>query len=159
MANNSVSRPLAPLVEVPGMSPMSLLFADRDRLATGGKAVLRSAPLCMVLLLLSMAASWAQAVRPQPQAPCLYDGRSFSDGARICVQKNLMMTCPLKDERPQWTLVSDKELSSFCLAPTLRADLDVGPPHIQIRRAHSRLALPLTGSSACFTFNRRRYCE
>jgi hypothetical protein len=101
----------------------------------------------------------AQSTSPPPA--CLYDGRSFSDGARICIQRNLMMTCTLEDARPRWTLVLDKELSSYCVTPTLReAQFDAGAPRPRVRHLRPRVAGPATiGPPACFTFSGKRYCE
>jgi hypothetical protein len=96
----------------------------------------------------------AQSVRPVVATPvCVYDGRSFSEGAHICVQKNLMMKCIVNDEKPLWTLVLDKDLGSYCLTPLQR-----DATHI-VRRPHPRVAAPVSGSSACFTFNGKHYCE
>lgn len=95
----------------------------------------------------------AQSMRPSVAPVCVYDGRSFSEGAHICVQKNLMMKCIMNDERPLWTVVLDKDLGSYCLTPLQRDAMHI------VRRPHPRLAAPLSGSSACFTFNGKHYCE
>jgi hypothetical protein len=116
--------------------------------------------LAVVIAIVSMTST----VRGQP-APsrivCLYDDRSFSDGADICVQKNLMMTCTITGEKPVWTLVLDKDLSARCLVPFQlhAADLDARWHHHLVRR-QARVDAPLAPTSApCFTFNGKRYCE
>jgi hypothetical protein len=105
-------------------------------------------------------ASAPSAVRGQPVSPrvvCVYDDRSFSDGARICVQKNLMMACTVTGQKPLWTLVLDKDLSERCLAPF--QDLNARWHHHVVRR-QARVDAPLAAPSApCFTFNGKRYCE
>jgi len=116
--------------------------------------------MCIVALcLVATDRLLAQSTSPLPA--CLYDGRSFSDGARICIQRNLMMTCTLEAVRPRWTLVLDKELSSNCVTPTLReAQFDSGAPRPHVRHLRPRIAGPSTiGSPACFTFSGKRYCE
>jgi hypothetical protein len=92
---------------------------------------------------------------------CVYDDRSFSDGAHICVQKNLMMTCTVTGEKPVWTLVLDKDLSERCLAPFQlhTTDLNARSHHHAVRR-QARADAPLAPTSTpCFTFNGKRYCE
>jgi len=117
-----------------------------------------------ILFLAAVIAGTATTVRGQPApspAVCVYDDRSFSDGAHICVQKNLMMTCTVTGEKPVWTLVLDKDLSERCLAPFLlhTADLNAHWHHHAVRR-QARADAPLAPISApCFTFNGKRYCE
>jgi hypothetical protein len=106
--------------------------------------------------------------RPTEAAPlnagpvCVYSNLSFSSGAQICVQKNLMMTCAIDGDRPQWILVSDKALSERCLGPSPRKIAEVGVPvhrHV-IRQVAPRSDAALVPTSApCFTFNGRRFCE
>jgi hypothetical protein len=100
----------------------------------------------------------AQSMRPGATPMCVYDGRSFSEGAHVCVQKSLMMKCIMNDEKPLWTLVLDKDLSNYCVTPLQREATGNQTPQRHIAR-HSRLATPVTGSTACFTFNGKRYCE
>jgi hypothetical protein len=109
-------------------------------------------------------ASMASTARGQPTSSgvvCIYDDRSFSDGAHICVQKNLMMTCTVSGEKPVWTLVLDKDLSERCLVPFQlhSADLNARWHHHMVRR-QARADAPFARASApCFTFNGKRYCE
>jgi hypothetical protein len=96
----------------------------------------------------------AQSMRRDVATPvCVYDGRSFSEGAHICVQKSLMMKCIMNDEKPLWTLVLDKDLGSYCLTSLQRDAMHI------VRRPHPRLAAPASASTACFTFNGKHYCE
>jgi hypothetical protein len=92
---------------------------------------------------------------------CIYDDRSFSDGAHICVQKNLMMTCTVTGEKPVWTLVVDKELNERCLVPLQlhTADVDERRHYHAVRRIQARVTPMASVSAACFTFNGKRYCE
>jgi hypothetical protein len=94
-----------------------------------------------------------------PATPCLYAGRSFSDGARICVQKNLMMTCTLENTGPRWTLVLEKDLSSYCVTPTLN-ETGLGIATARPRHLRPPITNPvISRSAACFMFNGKRYCE
>jgi hypothetical protein len=109
-------------------------------------------------------ANTASTVRGQPapsRVVCVYDDRLFSDGAHICVQKNLMMACTVTGEKPVWTLVLDKDLSERCLTPFQlhTADRNARWHHHVVRR-QARADAPLAPASArCFTFNGKRYCE
>jgi hypothetical protein len=113
---------------------------------------LRSKIIALVIMLVSADTGFAQA--PGATA-CLYDGRAFSDGARICVQKGLMMACGVNTGHPQWTLVEDKDLSSHCLAPT---DGDIHVAHARFH--HHQLFQPAAVTPAkCFYFSGKQYCE
>lgn len=108
-------------------------------------------------------ASTATTVLGQP-APsgvvCVYDDRSFSEGAHICVQKNLMMTCTVIGEKPAWTLVLDKDLSERCLVPFQLHTADLNARRHHMVRRQARADAPRAPASApCFTFNGKRYCE
>ena len=91
---------------------------------------------------------------------CLYESRTYSDGAYICVQKSLMLTCSSDGARASWRIVADKDLSERCEAPIA---LNV-PPVLRrhARRTHvaRRRAEPAQqASTKCFSFNNRQYCE
>jgi hypothetical protein len=92
---------------------------------------------------------------------CVYDDRSFSDGAHICIQKNLMMTCTVTGEKPVWTLVVEKELNERCLVPFQlhTADVNERQHYHAVRRTQARVTPTASASAACFTFNGKRYCE
>jgi hypothetical protein len=91
---------------------------------------------------------------------CLYDSKSYSDGAYICVQKSLMLTCSSDGTRATWKIVADKDISERCVSPIA---LSVPPPpHKYSHRAHMihhRIATAGTNSAKCFSFNGRQYCE
>src|SRR5215510_5706863 len=87
---------------------------------------------------------------------CLYQSRSYSEGAFICVQRSLMQTCASDGA---WRVVIDKELSDRCVAPLTSA-----APHRRIvhraRVIRQTAAVPAAPASAkCFVFNGKRYCE
>ena len=48
---------------------------------------------------------------------CVYNSKTFSDGAHICIQRFLLMVCTIENKRPVWKLVPDKELTKYCLTP------------------------------------------
>jgi hypothetical protein len=91
---------------------------------------------------------------------CLYQGRSYSEGALVCVQKSLMLNCVTEGTRATWKPVADPELSGRCVAPVA-----LGYPPVQHRHRHRMYAYrhdmePARQTAAkCFSFNGRQYCE
>jgi hypothetical protein len=99
-----------------------------------------------------MISAAAQAAGPT----CLYQSRSYSEGAYICVQRSLMQTCASDGA---WRVVMDRELSDRCVAP-----LTFTAPRKRIvhraRVVRQTVTAPVeTASAKCFVFNGRRYCE
>jgi hypothetical protein len=89
---------------------------------------------------------------------CVYDSRSFSEGASLCVQRHLMMSCAVTDTRAVWKLVEDRAISRMCLRPTRPAAAEsASPPRRQLARRLSHAARG--GEAKCFVFNGKRYCE
>jgi hypothetical protein len=126
----------------------------------GGDMTLHPAKISLVILpvtILLTCMNTVLAQSPGGATPCLYDSQAFSEGARICVQKNLMMVCSVNDMRPQWNLVQDKELSSYCLAAieTFHRVSRISRPRVHPRQP----ATASFESAKCFSFNGRRFCE
>ena len=91
---------------------------------------------------------------------CLYQGKSFSDGAFVCVQKSLMQNCATEGTRAIWRIVADRELSERCVAPTVIIYPPVPRRHARRMWASRRAMAPAREASAkCFSFNGRQYCE
>lgn len=89
---------------------------------------------------------------------CLYQSRSYSEGAFICVQKSLMQTCTSEGTRMVWRIVADREIGDRCVTPLPSADLRKRIFH---RTRIARQARPPVqqNSAKCFVFNGRQYCE
>jgi hypothetical protein len=105
---------------------------------------------------LGSAAASAEKVGPGPI--CIYNSRSFSDGAYICVQKSLMLTCAVEGGHATWKPVLDGDLKERCTMPMTLDDPPRTHPlrrHAVLRRDHPLAAEP----AKCFTFNGNRYCE
>jgi hypothetical protein len=87
---------------------------------------------------------------------CLYQSRSYSEGAFICVQKSLMQACTSDGARLVWRIVADKDIADRCVTPL---------PSVRKRMVHRtriarQVAAPVHQNSAkCFVFNGKRYCE
>jgi hypothetical protein len=91
---------------------------------------------------------------------CLYQGKSYSEGALVCVQKSLMLNCAVEGTQATWKPVVDPELSQRCVTPAALAY----PP--ALHRHHHRMYAsrhtiePARQMAAkCFSFNGRQYCE
>ncbi len=102
----------------------------------------------------------AGAQTPPAGAPlCVYDSKDYSDGAYICAQKSMMLTCATDGAKATWKIVTDKEINDRCIAPIVRAN--IAEP--RIRRRH--YVQPVTArvfadpNAKCFNFNGKRYCE
>lgn len=125
-------------------------------------------PSLLGALILAWLAAWsaywpASAAGPTPL--CIYDGNSFSEGAHVCAQGSLVLTCSVAGDRAVWKVVTDREISRLCVTPSREA---VGPRWRRqvIRRAPPSVAPPedtaapsVGGPGKCFTFNGKRYCE
>src|SRR5882724_7362603 len=97
----------------------------------------------------------AEPLRAEPA--CLYASKSYSDGAFVCVQKALMLSCSSDGARATWKIVADKDLSQRCVVPTTVA---YAPPRPQARRIIRARMNTAAGSAAkCFHFNGKQYCE
>jgi hypothetical protein len=91
---------------------------------------------------------------------CLYQSRSYSEGAYVCVQKSLMLNCSSDGTKATWKVVAESDLNERCTAPTA---LNYPPePRLHAHRRHAiryRTHPVAEGSAKCFVFNGRQYCE
>ena len=91
---------------------------------------------------------------------CLYESKSYSEGAFICVQKSLMLTCSSDGMHATWKIVTDKDISERCVSP-----IALGVPPSPHRHAHRTRVIRHTinpggaSSAKCFSFNGKQYCE
>jgi Protein of unknown function (DUF1496) len=104
------------------------------------------------------------AAAPEPKANagtvCLYESKAYSEGAFVCVQKALMLTCTADGARVSWKPVADKDINDRCTAPMVQhyppePRLRAHRHHYVVRRFHPLVANP----AKCFVFNGREYCE
>jgi Protein of unknown function (DUF1496) len=107
-----------------------------------------------------IAATPLRAELPASGPSCVYANRAYSDGAFICVQKSLMLSCIADGTRARWNMVADRDLSERCVAPTA---LSAAPgPRRHGHRPHAsrpRIAPVAAASAKCFHFNGKQYCE
>ena len=89
---------------------------------------------------------------------CLYQSRSYSEGAFICVQKSLMQTCTSDGSRLVWRIVADKDIGDRCVTPT--PAIEARKRIVRRARVARQVVAPTEPVSAkCFVFNGKRYCE
>jgi hypothetical protein len=104
--------------------------------------------------------AWAAPeAKPDASPVCLYESKAYSEGAFVCVQKSLMLTCTADGPRVSWKAVADKDINDRCTAPTVQHTPP--EPRRHVRRRHFVVARihPLFDGSKCFLFNGRQYCE
>ena len=118
-----------------------------------------------VIALALTALGAASPTRAADPALCIYDGNSFSEGAHICAQASLMMTCSVTGDRAIWKVVTDRDISRLCVRPsrtdtttTMRSRRHVARHHAS-SNVSPQIGPPAAGSAKCFTFNGKRYCE
>jgi len=112
----------------------------------------------LVLGTLGLAAPEAAAA---DQSLCIYHNRSYSDGAHICVQRQLMMSCTLEGARAVWKIVEDARLAQLCATPVPPDRLARWErPEARLPEPRRRPPVPANARSAkCFTFMGRHFCE
>ena len=89
---------------------------------------------------------------------CLYQSRSYSEGAFICVQKSLMQACTSDGTRLVWRIVTDKDIGDRCVTPI--PAIEARKRIVRRTRVARRIVAPTEPVSAkCFVFNGKRYCE
>jgi len=117
-----------------------------------------------IWMVLCLGCGAAVAAAPEQQAGagpvCLYDSKSYSEGAYVCAQKSLMLTCSSDGTRAIWKPVGDRDINERCMAPTTLHYPPQPRPrrhwrHVMLHRIH-----PVADSAAkCFMFIGKQYCE
>ncbi len=98
--------------------------------------------------------------RPGAAPVCLYQSRSYSEGAYVCVQKSLMQVCSADGTHATWKPVPDRDLNERCTAPMTLHHPPEQRAHRPRRHAMLHRVHPVAeGSAKCFMFNGRQYCE
>jgi hypothetical protein len=110
----------------------------------------------------SCLATASAAPEPKPDAGsiCLYQSEAFSEGAFVCVQKSLMLTCVVEGAHASWKPVPNKDINDRCKAPIAQHLAPAPRIHSHSYRYGGRLRHSLVQSQAkCFIFNGVEYCE
>lgn len=91
---------------------------------------------------------------------CLYQSRTYSEGAFICVQKSLMQACTSDGARMVWRIVADKDVGDRCVSPIPSVQIQPRKRIVHRTRMARQAVTPAQPDSAkCFVFNGKRYCE
>lgn len=121
--------------------------------------MIRRFALVLICVSCSGGAFAAPGEKPATGPVCLYESRTYSEGAYICIQKSLMQVCTSDGTHAAWKGVPDRDINDRCIAPMTHYPPE---PRIHAVRRHGlvRRSQPLLeGSAKCFVFNGRQYCE
>jgi len=114
--------------------------------------------VCVVTACPGATASWAQSASASPA--CVYESRSYSDGALICIYRSLMLTCAQDGAKASWKPVADPKLAGVCEASSARPRVTEAPARPRRRHGLRRpVRVQADRSAKCFTFNGKQYCE
>lgn len=122
------------------------------------RSVPRIAQRAILLSLFGSAMMLPVAGPAHAASACLYQSRSYSEGAFICVQKSLMQSCTADGGRMVWRIVADNDVSGRCTAPTAPVQSRNRAAH-RTRIARQVIAPTQENSPKCFFFSGKRYCE
>jgi hypothetical protein len=92
------------------------------------------------------------------ESVCVYQSRSYSEGAFICVQRSLMQSCTNEGARMVWKVVADKDIGDRCTSPLPQSEYRRRPFRYS-RIARQSAPAAQQGSAKCFVFNGKTYCE
>ncbi len=90
---------------------------------------------------------------------CLYESKSYTDGALICVNRALMLNCSVDGTRASWKPVTDQKLASVCESPTVRPRVVEAPRPRHRHGLRHPARINAVQSAKCFMFNGKQYCE
>lgn len=118
---------------------------------------------CVLVAMLSVPAaaqsSSEKSVLDKSAPVCVYNSKTYSDGAYVCVQKSLMLKCGADGAKATWAVVSEKDLSDRCQAPAIRGTIYQQRARWHRRNIRREITPASDTSSKCFNFNGKRYCE
>jgi Protein of unknown function (DUF1496) len=107
--------------------------------------------------------AWTTVVFAQSAPPaspvCVYESKSYSDGALICVNRALMLGCSLDGGRASWKPITDQRLASVCESSPARPRVVEAPRQRHRHGVRPSVRVNADRSAKCFVFNGRQYCE
>lgn len=109
-----------------------------------------------------LGATAALAQAAPASAACVYENKSYSDGALICIYRSLMLSCSQDGPKASWKPVTDQKLASVCEASRAppRPRVVEAPPRLRHRHGVRHPArVQVERSAKCFVFNGKQYCE
>jgi hypothetical protein len=102
--------------------------------------------------------AWAQSA-PAASPVCVYESRSYSDGALICIYRTLMLSCSSDGAKASWKPVTDQKLASVCEASSARPRVVEAPRARHRHGLRHPVRVNAERSAKCFVFNGKQYCE
>lgn len=63
---------------------------------------------------------------------CAYNSKTYSDGAYVCVNKNLVLMCSADSTKAVWNVATDKDASDKCARPAVHR------PAVHLTKAQRR---------------------
>jgi hypothetical protein len=124
-----------------------------------GRAKMLRLYLAVLISAICATAALAQSA-PSASPVCVYESKSYSDGALLCINSALMLGCSLDGGRASWKPVTDQTLAPVCASSPSRPRVVEAPPRPRHRHGIRRPArVNADGSAKCFVFNGRQYCE
>ena len=119
---------------------------------------------CLIWVFVCVGCLGGASAAPEPKSDagplCLFESKTYSEGAFVCVQKSLMLTCVTDAARALWKPVPDKDINERCTAPTAQHYSPERRRHGSRHPYSIRRTSPLAANPAkCFAFNGREYCE
>jgi hypothetical protein len=92
-------------------------------------------------------------------ASCVYHSKLYSEGALICLQKSLMLSCASDGTHAVWRAVTDPNLEGRCLGQVVSAYAPAARHPYRMHTAQYRIDRRTGGGGRCFDFAGKRYCE
>ncbi len=113
--------------------------------------------MCICLVALTGVTGLPSRLHAQTAGTCLYESKSYSEGATICLRPSLMLSCRLEGARMVWNIVADQDTMRLCSPPPVSTSYRKSP---RTRwKAAVSLPRPAAVAAKCFQFNGRTYCE
>ena len=113
--------------------------------------------ICIGLIALAGVAGLPSLLHAQTAGACLYESKSYSEGASICLRPSLMLSCRMEGARMVWNIVTDHDIIRLCSPPPVSTSYRK-PGRMRLKTAVS-LPRPAAAAAKCFQFNGRTYCE
>jgi hypothetical protein len=108
--------------------------------------------------LLPLAAINLASLQMAQAAPlCVFNDGSYSEGARICAEPGLMLSCTISGDRAVWSVVT--ETGGVCSSSSRRGSGRMMRHRMTRRAQPDQSDTPSPDGAKCFTFNGKRFCE
>jgi hypothetical protein len=99
----------------------------------------------------------ASQIRESNTGLCVYDDKSYSEGAYLCIERSLILSCELAEGRLVWKIVKERDAGGFCQKRGATASNYHPPP--ERRPVFHRTSPDTPAATKCFHFNSKTYCE